>query len=216
MVPSSLLITPASVNFHNVGIDTNATASVKLTNTSDAKLAGSVSASGLKGTPFSVTAGLGAFHLAPNQGRTVTVKFAPKSPGPAPPEGFNVSINNPDHSETVSFVTVTGNGVSGTLSVPATPLDFGTVALHKSSKLKFTIENSGPGVLHGNVDTSKLGKPFSASGGGKFTLALNKSRVVTVTFAPKTTGTFSGAIAIASDDTAQHAPVSISVSGMAQ
>jgi len=216
MVPSSLLITPASVNFHNVGIDTNATAGVKLTNASGAKLAGSVSASGLKGTPFSVTAGLGAFHLAPNQSRTVTLKYAPKSPGPATPEGISVSINNPDHSQTVTFVTVTGNGVSGTLAVPTTALDFDTLAPHKSEKLKFTIGNSGPGVLHGKVDTSKLSKPFSASGGGKFTLARNKSRVVTVTFAPKTSGTFSGAIAITSDDTAQPVPASISVSGMAQ
>jgi hypothetical protein len=54
---SSLLITPASVNFQNVGIDTQATATVKLTNASDAKLAGSVSGRGLKGTPFQCDGG---------------------------------------------------------------------------------------------------------------------------------------------------------------
>ncbi len=65
------------VNFQNVGIDTKAIETVKLTNTSDAKLTGSVSGSGLKGTPFSVTAGRGAFHCRTEPHQEVTVKYTP-------------------------------------------------------------------------------------------------------------------------------------------
>jgi hypothetical protein len=73
-------------------------------------------------------------------------------------------------------------------------------------------------VLHGSIDaTSKLGKPFSAKGAGKFTLADNKKHVVAITFAPRTAGPFTGTILVRSDDTAQAGlPISVPVMGTGQ
>ena len=88
--------------------------------------------------------------------------------------------------------------------------------VHETRRLKLTISNAGLGVLHGEIDTSQLRKPFSATDAGKFSLPDGGRRVLTVTFAPKAGGSFSGAIAITSDDTALNGPVSISVSGTAQ
>jgi len=199
------------LDFQGVGIDIRASLKIKLENVGTAKLTGSVDKSGLA-APFTLTAGSGSFKLAHNQTKVLTIEFAPTS---AVESSGSITIKSNDPTNPAVQIGVAGTGVAGTLSVSSTVLNFPPIKVHETSRLKLTIENSGLGLLHGDVDTSNLGKPFSASGGGKFTLATNKSRVVTVTFAPKSSGTFSGAIAITSDGTAPPVPASISVSGMA-
>ena len=76
--PLFLMITPPSVSFPLVGVDTTATMRVKLKNTGTSSLTGGVSDSGLS-APFRLTAGLGNFKLARNQTRVLTIKFAPTS-----------------------------------------------------------------------------------------------------------------------------------------
>ena len=188
---------------------------ITLKNTGKTKLTGKVGKSGLGGTPFSVTAGAGAFSLTHNQTRTVLLKFAPTAVAAS---SGSITITSNDPFNGAVQVGISGTGVSGTLALSPPALNFPTKKVHKSASLKLTIKNTGPGVLHGNIDaTSKLTAPFSASGAGKFTLAESKSRVVTVTFAPKTAGTFTGAIRVNSDDSAQAGvPVSISVMGTGQ
>jgi len=162
-----------------------------------------------------VAAGAGAFSLTHNQSKVVKIRFAPISVADF---SGSITIASNDPSNGAVQVSVTGTGVSGTLAVSPTALNFPTQKVHKSASLKLTIKNTGPGVLHGNIDaTSELSAPFSASGAGKFTLAGSKSRVVTVTFAPKTAGTFTGAILVNSDDSAQAGvPVSVCVTGTGQ
>ena len=210
---SSLSISSPSVNFGDVGIDTAATMSIKLKNTGKAKLTGKVEKSGLSDTPFSVTAGAGAFSLTHDQTKTVAIKFAPVA---VTPYMGSITITSSDLPDGAATMNVSGTGVSGTLMVSTTALVFAPVKVGKSAKLKFLIENSAPGVLHGSIDaSSQLAPPFTASGDGKFVLAHDKKRVVTVTLAPKSSGTFSGIILVTSDDTAQAGvPVSISVTGM--
>jgi hypothetical protein len=61
------LISSAPVNFGDVGIDTAAVIPITLKNICKTKLTGKVNKAGLGGTPFSVTAGAGAFSLTHNQ-----------------------------------------------------------------------------------------------------------------------------------------------------
>jgi hypothetical protein len=186
--------------------------SLTLENLGKVKLTGKVSKGGLTGTAFSVTAGTGAFTLAHNQTTTVSIKFAPTA---AAEFLGNMTISSNDPTNGAVQVSLSGTGVSGTLMASISALSFAPVKAGKSAALKMTIKNMGLGVLHGSVDaTSKMSKPFSTSGAGKFTLADKASRVVTITFAPKKAGTFTGTMLISSDDTAQAGvPLSIPVMG---
>jgi hypothetical protein len=210
-----LLAPSGPIDFGGVGIDTSAVIPITLKNICKTKLVGKVNKAGLNGTPFSVTAGAGAFSLTHNQTATVKLKFAPTSVATS---SGSLSITSNDPSNGAVQMSLSGAGVSGTLAVSPASLNFPTKKVHKSASLKLAIKNSGPGVLHGTIDaTSKLGAPFSASGGGAFSLAEGKGRAVTVTFAPKTPGTFTATILVGSDDTAQAGiSVSVSVMGTAQ
>jgi sugar lactone lactonase YvrE len=210
--PEFLSIAPSAVNFPSVGIDTAQTMTIHLHNTGTTKLTGSVSKSGLD-APFTVASGGGAFNLGKNQTRAVAIKFKPTEVNPAGYAGFVTIISNDPGNGAVE-ISVTGASVSGTLTLSTTTLDFPAVKVHGSKSLKLTIKNTGLGVLHGSVDaTSQLSKPFSASGAGKFTLAKNNSKSVTVKFAPSAAGDFSGTISITSDDTSNSGPIGIAVSG---
>jgi centrosomal CEP192-like protein/HYDIN/CFA65/VesB family protein len=209
------LISSSAADFGNVGIDTVATIPITLKNTGKTKLIGSVEKSGLSETPFSVTAGAGAFSLTHNQTKVVKVKFAPVA---VAAYSGSITIASNNLTDGRATVNVSGTGVSGTLTVSTTALVFAPVKVGKRAVLRLVVENTGPGVLHGSIDaSSQLSPPFAASGDGKFVLAPNKQRIVTVTFTPKSAGTFSGTILVASDDTSRGGvPESVSVTGTGQ
>ncbi len=202
--PSFLLVTPPSVNFQDVGIDTRATQRLKLTNTGTAKLTGSVSKDALS-APFSVKAGAGNFQLGHNQSKVVTIGFAPTSPTAS---SESLTITSDDPTDPNVQVGVSGIGEPGILSTSAAPLDFPAVKANHSKKLKFAIKNTGPGVLHVNINVSQSGTAFSVVGAAGFSLAHNASRVVMVKFAPPTSGDFAGTIVITSDGGGVSIPVS--------
>ena len=208
--PTSLSITPPSVNFGQVGIGTAVTAMIKLKDIGKSELSGSLSNSGLAGTPFSVAAGSGAFQLARSQSKAVTIKFKPASPVTS---FGSITITSNDPANPAVQIGISGTGVPGALSVPAA-LDFPVVKVHQSSSRNLSIKNTGLGVLHGDIDTSKLTAPFSAKG-GSFTLAHGKSRVVTVKFVPVSAGMFQQTILITSDG-APPSSASVSLIGTGQ
>ncbi len=210
--PTYLSISTGTVDFNNVGIDTAAVAKITLKNTGKTKLHGSVKPSTTDETPFSLTAGRGAFHLAHNQARTIKVKFAPTAPGSF---AADITITSNDPTNGAVQLSLSGTGVSGTLDMPASALDFGTVKAHQSKTLGLVIENTGLGVLHCTIDKTGLrGEPFSAPGADKFALRQGKRQVVKVSFTPQTSGTFSAVITISCDDTALGgAPISVSLTG---
>ncbi len=206
--PSSLSITPPSVNFNQTGIGTAVSAMIKLKNIGKNKLSGSLSNSGLAGTPFSLAAGAGAFQLARNQTKAVTIKFKPASPityfG-------TITIKSNDPGNPAAQVGISGTGVPGTLSAPSA-LNFPAVKVHQSRSLNLSIKNTGLGVLRGSINTSKLTAPFSAKG-GSFTLRHGKSRAIAVKFAPAAAGMFQQTILITSDG-APPSSASVSLIGI--
>lgn len=205
--PSFLSITPPSVSFENVGVDTTASATIKLKNLGKNKLSGSLSNSGLSGTSFSLAAGLGNFHLTRNQTKVVTIKFRPTAPVAS---SGSITITSNDPANGAVQIGVSGTGVAGLLSVQSA-LNFPTLKVDQSKSLKFAIENIGLGVLDGSIDTSGLTAPFSATG-GSFTLASGRSRVVTVKFAPSAVGMFQQTITITSNG-ADPANASVVITG---
>lgn len=205
------------MDFGPVGTDTSAVRKFSMENMGKTAVSGDVDANALHNTPFGVTRGSGPFRLTHNQVRNVAVKFAPTSAGL-----FNgtititISLNGNALGVPILPVNLSGMGEPGALEVvTGTTLDFGNVKVHSKKNLTLAIKDTGLGVLHGNIDTkSTLGKPFSARGAGRYTLPGTKSRSVTVTFAPTSTGSFTGTIKITSDDPANPTfPVTVKGTG---
>lgn len=74
-------------------------------------------------------------------------------------------------------------------SLTATTLDFGTVALSRSTTRSVTISNSGTGTLVGSAELSCAEYTFQ-SGGGAFALRAGEFRTIEVAFTPGGVGTF--------------------------
>lgn len=201
-----------------MGIGVHAQArTVRIKNLGNSVITGTVN-SGTLSKPFTVR-GIGRFRLARNQSKSISITFAPTSSAP-----FSGTIEITPDLPVASFfafpvfdLNVSGAGEPGTLALlTPTPLDFGAVKVHRKQTLRLKIGNTGLGVLHGTIDAkTELHRPFGAANAGRFTLPDNGSRLVTVTFAPTSTGPFSGTITITSDDPTQE-PVPVTVHGIGE
>ena len=97
-------------------------------------------------------------------------------------------------------VSVEGFGVTGKLVIPKA-LSFGKVKDPGEKMLTLAVKNQGLGVLHvsiGSLSPSEFSLPPAAP--TVFTLDDGKSAAVKVQFMPDAKQTFSGTIAIGSDD----------------
>jgi hypothetical protein len=130
--PPTLTVSPTSLGFLTVGTDTTASKTLTLKNSGAGVRTGSVET---LSAPFSITAGGGAFILPPGQTKTVTVQFAPTTPGAS--AGTLVITSNDLKHPSVS-VKVSGTGVAGALSVPSL-VTFPSTTVGLSSTEKGTI-----------------------------------------------------------------------------
>ena len=169
-------------------------------NTATTAISGTVDGSQIP-PPFTITQGGGGFHLGRGGRREVSLKFAPAAAGQF--SGIvTITGTNPVSSQLI--VPVNGAGAPGTLTIESpTPINFGLVKVRKRKTMTLTVENTGPGVLHGSVDTAGMTASFNASGARSFTLARGKRRSLSVTFVPPSAGSFSSSLAITSDDPAE-------------
>jgi len=198
--PVGIGVTPQSITFavKNIGIG---------------MLTGSV---GGLGEPLSVSAGTGAFNLAPGHKQFVTVQFAPTVAGHV---GTTLLITSDDPAHPSVSLPISGSGDGGHLVVnlpapipPATmpTLGFGAVAKNTTLTKPFSVTNSGRGVLSGSVDAFAIGSPFSLSqGAGAFTLQPHQSLTIGVQFAPLATGKMIATLV--TTDSAPGAPASVGV-----
>src|SRR5690349_6115940 len=74
---------------------------------------------------------------------------------------------------------------SPAFEISARTLDFGSVRVGSTKKLSFTVQNVGARVLTGAANVSP---PFSILGGSRCVLNPVQSQVITVQYAPKSTG----------------------------
>lgn len=157
---------------------------------------------------FTVTAGSGAFNLAGRQKGKVTVQFAPTVPG-ADSEILTITSNDPKRPSV--NVKLTGKGAPGRLRA-SSRLSFPKTKATTSVSKNFTIKNSGPGVLHGDVGAT-TGPFMVTAGGGAFVLNHGEKVTITLEFTPPASGPFTGSLALSSDDPA-HTAVTVKLAGI--
>ena len=202
----ALSITPSAATFGSVTVKTEATQTIKVSNTGTREL--KIFSAEIVGTGFSLSGISAPTKLAAGSSATFNVAFKPMAAGT---EKGTVSIKT-NASESPATVNLSGTGVeeSVKLTVSESSLNFGNVAVSNSQSKDVTITNSGnANVVIAGISVTGAG--FSVGGGSDMTLAPNQSETLTVNFNPKSKGSLAGTLTISS-----NAPtVKVSLAGAA-
>jgi uncharacterized protein (DUF1800 family) len=146
-------------------------------------------------TGFTIASNTCTSTLAANQSCAVTLTFAPSTAGTVT-GSLSVVADTGTLSAALSGV---GTQTPGVLSLSATSLDFGSVAVGATSRqATLTILNTGQSALTLRSITSSTGFTI-ASNTCASTLVANQSCVVTLTFTPSTAGTVTGSLSVVAD-----------------
>lgn len=206
-VQPQIAVIPGSVSFSNVTMGVTNTQMLTISNPGTANL--SVSQAMLGGTGFSFS-GLALPLSVPAGGSsTFTVAFNP--PAAVNYSGSLTLVNNTPNSPL--NVTLGGTGVSPTVQLSASPtsLNFGSITPGTSATQSVTLTNTG----NSSVSLSQIsasGAGFSDSGFAlPLTLAAGQSTTLNATFAPTTSGSFSGKVTVTSN--AANSPLAVTLSG---
>ncbi len=205
-------VAPAALAFGNVQTGSKQNLSATITNTGSASV--NISQVGISGTGFSLNGNPAAITLAAGQSTTLSVAFAPTTPGSAAGSLTITSTGSSSNTASNSNMTVplSGTGTSaGALGSNPTSLSFGNVQTGTTQNLSATVTNTGgSSVTISQAGVSGTG--FSMSGGpSSVTLAAGQSATFSVAFAPTTAGSASGNLTIAS--TASNSNVTVPLSG---
>jgi hypothetical protein len=204
----SCSVDQTELDFGTLLVGSSATQNVTLQNVGSCPLTGTVAFDGTA-DGFTITAGGGAYTLAPGAVRTVTIRFAPGAE-----DDYYASLLMGDACDPVDLY---GSGsVSPICEVVPIALDFGNIQAGQSAVRTFTISNVGAGTLIGDASFDCPGMPFAITqGGGAYALTPGQSRTVQVTFAPTTAGSFACNV-YTGDDCEDDVVVTGTASGVAQ
>ena len=200
-----LAANPASMSFGSVLVGKTSTLSLTLTNNQTTTV--QVSQIAAAGSGFSVSGFSLPMNLAAGQSVNVSVSFAPPATGS---DSGSVTVTSNANNPSVS-IALAGTGTSaGQLAVNPTALSFGTVNVGSSKSMTGTLSASSNSVTVSSASWNGAG--FSVSGiSFPVTLAAGQSLPFTVTFAPQTAGSATGAVSFLSN--ASNAPSNESLAG---
>jgi len=206
-VQPQISVIPASVSFGNVTVVVTNTQMLAISNPGTANL--SVTQASLTGTGFSFSGLTLPLSVPPGASSAFTVSFTPASASSL--SGNLTLVNNTLNSPLV--VALAGTGVSPVAQLAASPasLSFGSITTGTSGTHSVTLANTGnSSVSVSQISISAAG--FSATGFAlPLTLAAGQSTSFNITFAPTTSGSFSGSVTVTSNCT--NTPLVISLSG---
>lgn len=206
---AGISVAPSAITFGSVPLGSTASQSVTISNTSTSSV--TITQASATATGVTVSGVSLPITIAPGNRATLNVVFAPKTAGAL---SGGVAIMS-SVSTTPDMVTVSGTGMaaSAVLTSSTSSLNFGAVAIGKSSILGVTLTNAG----NSNVTISKVtasGTGYTASGvSAGLILTPGQSVTLDETFLPATAGTFSGTVTIASNATNSPANITLSGSG---
>ena len=209
VAPATLTANPTSLTFTNVQVGQNSTQTETVTNTggSNAQIT-QVTASG---TGFSVSGITLPVTLAPGQGTSFSVTFAPQSAGNF--TGNVAVISNASNSNL--SVPLTGSAVTGgqtTLSV-TTPINVGNVVVGLSGTQTGTLTATGGTVVVSSVNLGGANSAEFSISGLSFPVTVTTSQPVsfTVTFTPAAAGAASATASFPSN--ASNSPTATTLTG---
>jgi hypothetical protein len=211
VTPATLTATPASLTFSSVQVGQNQTQTETVKNTGGSN--GTISLATVTGAGFSISGLTAPLTLSPGQSVTFSVVFAPQSAGTV---SGNLALTN-DGSISPLNIALSGTAVTaGSLTANPTSFNFGSVQVGSTQFQTETLKNSGGE----NVTISQAtatGTGFSISGiSPPVTLTPGQSSSFMVTFAPQSSGNFSGSVTITSNASNPNLTIPLSGSATAQ
>jgi hypothetical protein len=202
-------LSPTQISFGNQTVGTTSTPqSVTLTNTGNVNLdITTISVGGANSADYGQTNNCGS-SLPPGGTCAIIVTFTPSADG-SRSAAIRVSDNA---SGSPQSVTLTGVGVSPTVSLSQTALTFPTTVVFTSSPTQnATLTNTGLGIL--TVSSIVASSPFLQTNTCGTSVAPGASCTITVRFKPATKGQISGSVGIT--DNASNSPQRVKLSGVA-
>jgi hypothetical protein len=190
-----LSATPISAGFSDVAMGSRNSQTITLQNSGNTSVM--ISSAKVAGAGFSTSGLTLPMTIAAGQNAAFNVVFAPTSAGNAT---GSISVVSDAPNSPLAIAT-SGIGVASapSLSSSMTSLDFGSVSVASSSALGVTLTNTG----NVNITLASVlvtGAGFSANGAeANTTLTPGQTAALNVMFAPSTTKSMAGSIAVTSN-----------------
>ena len=207
--PSTLTLTPLSLNFGTVQVGSSSQLPIQITNTgttpaafNSVTLTGDYTATGTCPTPGNT--------LAPATSCTLEVTFTPTQPGTRP---GTLAVSN-SLSTLPLTDALTGIGTQSHLQLTPASLNYGSIAVGASANLTLTLTNTGTAPIT-NLAFAPSGDYAVTVPCTLTTLAPSASCTATVTFTPTTLGNRSSTLTITSSDPESPTIVPLTGTGVA-
>jgi len=190
-VIADISISPSSLSFGNVAVDSSKSLEVTISNIGQATL----NISSITSSDSHFVPDKSSMTISPNQSNSLEVNFFPDAVGTF---SGNITLENNDPGEPNLIINVTGNGALASISVDTTALSFGSLAINDSKTISLPISNIGvadlevtvgAGIALYDVDPSFL----TIVGGG--------SSSINVTFTPNAIGVLNSILTLQTNDT---------------
>jgi hypothetical protein len=189
---SGISVSPTSIGFGDVPVGSSKTVTLVIKNTGTTDINIQNIYSSIPEVTVNPTSG----SLRSGESLIVTVTFTPTARGNYYGELVIVSDDSSQPSVTIPLAGISSyaNGID----VSPNSINFGTVSVGQSATNYVRVANNGTSDLNVSVSVTS-GTPFTVSK-NSFTLKPGQYETLTVTFAPTEKGSFSGVLAIISDD----------------
>jgi hypothetical protein len=208
---SAVTVTPATVDFGSSGVGKVVSHFATVTNTGTTTV--TLSKASVSTNEFSISGLQFPVSIMAGEKARFTVSFRGKKPGRV--KGKLQFTGDPTVPDPVDLTGSAGSSAPK-LGISAAGHDFGNVTVNTVASTTLTLTNSGAGDLNISQITA-TGATFGATGVSvPAVVPAGGTATVNVSFSPKTAGSYTGTVAITSDDpTTPNATVSLTGVGTA-
>src|ERR1700675_952099 len=192
---SAIQVVPGALDFGNVGVGKQVSHAAAVVNNS--KTVVTLTKANISGTDFSISGLRFPLSLQPGQKSNFSVWYKGSRAGKA---AGTLSFNGESTSSDLVALTGSAGSSDPTLTVLVISHDFGNVTVDTVANAALTLTNSGAATLTIS-HLAVTGKGFEASAiKTPATVPAGSNIVVNLSFSPNTSGSYSGAVSVSSDD----------------
>jgi len=189
---ASWTVSPYSIGFGDIPVGSSKTVTLVIKNTGT----NDINIQNIYSSIPEVTVNPTSGSLKKDESLIVTVTFTPTARGNY--YGELVIVSNDSSQPSVTVLLAGISSYASGIDVSPNSINFGSVSVGQSATDYVRVTNNGTSDLNVSVSVT-AGTPFTVSK-NSFTLKSGQYETLTVTFAPTEKGSFSGVLAIISDD----------------